>query len=407
MMKPLHTARHLFRTAALTAVALLGGSGACRAQIPAVQGVLNAVSLDSMVRTVRQLSGEAPVFIGGVQDTIRSRAYTEPGNEKAFQYLKARMVAYGLQLDSVEVGARKSLIATLPGARADFWILGGHYDGVGLPGQAFSTADDNASGCGAIVEAARLLSSLPQPLPLTVRFAFWDEEEQGFIGSTDFIPFLNPFLHRGYINVDMLGYDGNNDAACDLFTAPVERSQALANTAQSVVSLYNLGLSPQRIDPGPYNTDYAPFWNSGRTAIGLAEDMNGDRNPAYHTAADSLSRFNLPYYRKMGQWAIATLLHALLSDPLSVDAASPGAAPTAVFSGRALLLELPAAGALRVRWVDALGRVVVTTSGQYRAGSATVPAPEALVPGVYTAWLEWSAPGAPPAVQAVRAAVLR
>lgn len=358
------------------------------AQIPAVQTAVNAVSLDSLTHFVRQLSGETPVVIGGVQDTIRNRAQFHPGNEKAFQFLREKMQRYGLQVDSVVggiTGERKSLVATLPGSSAASYSIGAHYDCVGIGQAAFAGADDNASGCAAVIEAARIFSAMPV-IPLTLRFCFWDEEELGMLGSRDYAQaVLNPTTHRGYINLDMIGYDGNGDSLIELYTDPRGRSQALASVAENVRALYNIGLQIERVDPGPANTDYAPFWDLNYTAIGLAEDLNGDRNPKYHQLGDSLILFNLPYFRKLTQLAIAALAHCAIVDPLSVAA---GPTPSAAFSvwayndagSTSLRIRVPERGTVVLKIFDAAGRLIQSKATPLDAGTHTVSLSDRALP---------------------------
>ena len=382
--------------------------GLVRAQLPAVQAAVNAVSLDSLTHFVRQLTGEVPVTINGVQDTIRSRAQGHPGNEKAFHFLREKMQGYGLQVDSVvsgASGARKSLIATLPGTSGNAYSIGAHYDCVGIGNPFFAGADDNASGCAAVIEAARILSAMPV-MPRTLRFCFWDEEELGLLGSRDYVQTtLNPALHRGYLNLDMIGYDGNGDSLIELYTDPRGLSQTFATVAENVRALYNIGLQIERVDPGPANTDYAPFWELSYTAIGLAEDLNGDRNPKYHQLGDSLQLFDLPYFRKLTQLALATLAHSTIADPLGIVAGpSPGEALhlwAYADAGRTTLrARIPTRGELAFEIFDATGRQVLSESGLFDAGTHTLSISEKTLPvGVYFCRAIFSAQGVAPIQQ--------
>jgi hypothetical protein len=381
------------------------------AQLPAVQAAVDAVNLDSLTQFVRQISGESPVIIGGVQDTIRSRAQFHPGNEKAFRFLREKMQSYGLQIDSVvggTTGTRKSLIATLPGASPISYSIGAHYDCVGVGNPAFAGADDNGSGCAAVIEAARILSAMPA-MPLTLRFCFWDEEELGLLGSRDYTQTaLNPTTHRGYLNLDMIGYDGNGDSLIELYTDPRGLSQTFATVAENVRGLYNIGLQIERVDPGPPNTDYAPFWDLNYTAIGLAEDLAGDRNTKFHQFGDSLQLFNLPYFRKLTQLAIATITHSVIADPLGLEA---GPAPDRVFSvwsfqdvgGVNLRVRIPQRGELLLEIFDAAGRPVFSNSATREAGTHTLSlANENLPMGIYICSATFSAPGRAPMQQRLR-----
>jgi Zn-dependent M28 family amino/carboxypeptidase len=96
------------------------------------------------------------------------------------------------------------------GGRGPAVILGAHYDGqgrCGSNGEVCPSADDNASGVAALLEAARLLAARRSALRGDVVIAFFGAEEQGIMGSTHFarhppIPFGR--VER-MINLDMVG----------------------------------------------------------------------------------------------------------------------------------------------------------------------------------------------------------
>ncbi|MEQ8821488.1 MAG: M20/M25/M40 family metallo-hydrolase [Sumerlaeia bacterium] len=96
--------------------------------------------------------------------------------------------------------------------------LGAHYDhlGYGMASQTLARpdeahlmhpgADDNASGVGAVLEAARRLMSLKER-PRPVLIAFWSAEEYGLAGSRAFLSegVLPPGEIIAYVNLDMVG----------------------------------------------------------------------------------------------------------------------------------------------------------------------------------------------------------
>ena len=284
------------------------------AQNPVIQDIQGDVELDSMTHFVSQLTGEEQIMINGVPDTILSRHTNEPGNEKAFQFVKQKFTTFGLLVDSMQFSTTgKNLFGIKIGTQYQDrkFILGAHYDnmptGIVAPG-----ADDNASGAAAVIEAARLFSNYN--FPFTVVFALWDEEEQGLLGSSAYASMAasNNDTILGYINMDMLGWDGNNDSMADLHIRPVAYSIQLADKAIEADSIYSIGLGLHIVNPGTGSTDHAAFWNSGFTAIGINEEYGNDFNPFWHTPADSLGQFNLPFYEKCAKLAYATLAECAL-----------------------------------------------------------------------------------------------
>jgi carboxypeptidase Q len=78
-----------------------------------------------------------------------------------------------------------NVIASLPGgARKDeIVMLGAHLDSW----QAATGATDNAAGCAVALEAVRILAALNLKMERTVRVALWDAEEEGLVGSREYV----------------------------------------------------------------------------------------------------------------------------------------------------------------------------------------------------------------------------
>ena len=118
-----------------------------------------------------------------------------------------------------EEGEARNVLARLPGGDGPLVVLGAHLDhlGFGGPGslavgvrEIHNGADDNASGCAVLLEAARLLSLGAAPAG-DVIFAFWSGEELGLLGSRPFA--RNPTVDMERIacnlNLDMVGRAGD------------------------------------------------------------------------------------------------------------------------------------------------------------------------------------------------------
>ena len=78
-----------------------------------------------------------------------------------------------------------NIIAEIPGTdRADeIVMLGAHFDSW----HSGTGATDNAAGSVVMMEAMRILKALNLPLRRTVRIALWTGEEQGLIGSREYV----------------------------------------------------------------------------------------------------------------------------------------------------------------------------------------------------------------------------
>ena len=78
-----------------------------------------------------------------------------------------------------------NILADIPGKdpKAGYIMAGAHLDSW----VAGDGATDNGAGTVVIMEAARILASLPVKPKRTIRFALWSGEEQGLLGSTAYI----------------------------------------------------------------------------------------------------------------------------------------------------------------------------------------------------------------------------
>ncbi|MEG3155172.1 M20/M25/M40 family metallo-hydrolase [Sphingomonas sp. RB1R13] len=78
-----------------------------------------------------------------------------------------------------------NIIAEIPGrdAKAGYVMAGGHFDSW-IAGDG---ASDNGAGSVVVIEAARILRSLGVAPKRTIRFALWEGEEQGLLGSRAYI----------------------------------------------------------------------------------------------------------------------------------------------------------------------------------------------------------------------------
>src|SRR5688572_30804844 len=142
-------------------------------QNPYITSILNDIRIDSLVDFVEKISGEEGVVVNGNLDTIYSRHKSRPGNELAFQYIIQEFERLGLQSDSMVFSATgKNALAIQPGSvyPDKYYIICSHYDGMpNLPIAA--AADDDGSGVGAVLEAARVLSKYQ--FEYTLIYAIW------------------------------------------------------------------------------------------------------------------------------------------------------------------------------------------------------------------------------------------
>src|SRR4051794_19736374 len=164
-----------------------------------------------------------------------------------------------------------NVIAELPGVNTRNVVMAGaHLDSVTVgPG-----INDNGSGSAALLETALMMAnSKPQN---TLRFGWWAAEEEGLVGSTDYVEGLSQAqLDRIalYMNYDMVGspngFLGVYDANESSFAAPVvvpDGSEAIERVYES---FYTSVGQPYDDTQFSGRSDYQAFIEAGIASGGL------------------------------------------------------------------------------------------------------------------------------------------
>ncbi len=277
-----------------------------------IQFLINQTNLDTLTHFVNILSGEDSVTINDTTYLLLSRYLYHPHNDLAADFIYQTLTRFNLSpSNQIYSSTGRNVYAVKTGTTFpdQEFIICAHYDD--MPPQPPSPgADDNASGVAAVLEAARLLSQIPTPY--TIIFALWDEEEMGSWGSRNYA--LQAYLSGedilGVVNLEMLGWDSDDDGLYDIHTKPIANSVELANLIDSLQIHYNLGLTSVIHNPGTTASDHSSFWNHGYSAIVFGEAFfSGDGNPFYHTSNDKIEHFNLNYFHNLSKLAVATISH--------------------------------------------------------------------------------------------------
>lgn len=144
-------------------------------------------------------------------------------------------VEFGGPIESTDTSATWNVIGVLrgsdPRAANEVIILSAHLDHLGVnesiggPDKIFNGADDDASGCVAVLELARVLAAGKRPRR-TIYFVGFGSEERGGYGSQQFIS--NPPIPLTQIvanlNLEMLGRPDPKTPAGMLWLTGFERS---------------------------------------------------------------------------------------------------------------------------------------------------------------------------------------
>ena len=212
------------------------------------------------------------------------------------------------QIQHLPQASLNNVIATKVGTLLpdQFYIICAHYDDM-PSGPLAPGADDNASGTVTVLEAARVLARYN--LQHSIRFVLFAGEEQGLVGSAHYAAqaYANGDQILGVINLDMIGYDGNNDGRMEIHAGNMLNSQEIGNLVRNNNINWGLSLMTEYITSGSTGaSDHASFWTYGYPAILLIEDFQ-DFTPFYHTVNDVLSTLRPSYFEKIAKLAIGSI----------------------------------------------------------------------------------------------------
>jgi Zn-dependent M28 family amino/carboxypeptidase len=206
-----------------------------------------------------------------------------------------------------------NVIAELEGKNEDNVVMAGaHLDSV-IEGPGIN---DNGSGSSALLETALMMANLNPPN--TVRFAWWAAEEQGLVGSTDYVEGLSQAERDRialYMNYDMVGspnyifmvYDADES------TFPAPEGVPIPPGSTAIEDLYESYYTwiGEPYDDTEFSgrSDYQAFIENGIPSGGLftgAEEVKTEEqeaiwggtageqfDPCYHEACDDIDNLDL------------------------------------------------------------------------------------------------------------------
>lgn len=179
-----------------------------------------------------------------------------------------------------------NVTATIPATLNDapVVILGAHYDSeAGSPG-----ADDNASGIAAMLSIAEAIAAEPRR-DYTVILVFFDQEEEGKIGSAAFARQLvnaSEDIHSMH-SIDMAGWDSDGDRAIEI-DAPESWYPRYEQAAREM----DVPITRVTYD----SSDHVSFRDRGIDAVCLGEAFRlRDSSPHRHRSTDTADTLNHAY----------------------------------------------------------------------------------------------------------------
>lgn len=215
--------------------------------------MIGQVNPDRALNDLRRLTGEEPTCTASGCYTITNRITGSPGLLWATDYISKELASVGYSVESQSWSRSgftdRNLIARKPGVISpteEIYFVA-HVDGVKRDsGERFPAADDDGSGSVDNLELARILSSYS--FSRTVVLLFTTGEEQGRLGARSYLNQLSPpklSSIQYVVDVDMVGYDGNDDGVMELWHGGHPPSMALTQMMSETISAYQLDLTPR------------------------------------------------------------------------------------------------------------------------------------------------------------------
>jgi carboxypeptidase Q len=209
----------------------------------------------------------------------------------------------------------------MAGAHLDSWVAG---DG----------AADNAAGSAVIMEAARILASLPVKPRRTIRFALWSGEEQGLFGSAAYIerhlarrpvssdPVLarHPYINQTYPITplpgfkDLAGYFNIDNGSGKIRGIYAEGNFAAIPMLRSWMSPFESMGASRVVAQKTEGTDHEMMAAMGLPAFQFIQDPLDYDSKVHHTNLDTFDHLRSEDLRQAAVILATVLLQAADSD---------------------------------------------------------------------------------------------
>ena len=257
---------------------------------------------------------EAPLRAWVEALAVPRHAVGDPdANRRAAEFVAMELASlgYAVKYD----GEHRNVVALPKDADATLTFVGAHYDSVrGTPG-----ADDNASGVAVLLACAR---AVRRP---SVGFVAFNREEDGLLGSSDFVPRWKERVRNAHI-LEMVGCrsrePGSQRKPPKLPVPVPETGDFLAivsnrDSNDELDAVLSLGgtlpvvglktfLGVERLLPTLLRSDHAPFWEARIPAL-MWTDTAEFRNPHYHRASDTPDTLDYAFMAEVAALLAATL----------------------------------------------------------------------------------------------------
>ncbi len=280
---------------------------------------------------------------------LQGRNNGTEGGRRAAAYVAGQFRAAGLKTEFQDFDKGRNVIGVLEGESKEAVVVAAHHDGHGiLQGKVQPGADDNATGVALVIELAReLAKSRPKR---TILFLSFDAEEDGLLGSREFVKAgLYPDVAAAFV-FDLVGGRFFEWEAESLYALGSESSERLSAVVRST-KVDGLAVAPMGIfllEPVPdfARSDYAAFRAKGVPFVFFSTGTPW----YYHTEHDTPEVVDFPKLARVAAYAKAVVVETASSPERPVFRKAPPAAEdlAAVRGGLSRMLE----NAERLRWPE-------------------------------------------------------
>jgi Zn-dependent M28 family amino/carboxypeptidase len=253
-------------------------------------------------------------------DSMEGRLAGSPGGRRARGWIERELQAIGVAAigpsyeQPVRLRSRSSsdtlganVVARIPGRNPGLpvIVLSAHYDHLGVRGgQVYNGADDDASGCVALLAIAERLKKAP--IDHDVVLAFFDGEESGLTGARAFVRAPSVPLDRIAIdiNLDMVSrQDGGALWVAGTSHYPFLRPtvERVAKGAAVAVRLGHDTKSLKPDDDWTESSDHGAFHDNGIPFLYLGVEDHAD----YHRPGDDAEKVLPSFFRGVVDFADA------------------------------------------------------------------------------------------------------
>lgn len=194
-------------------------------------------------------------------------------------------------------------------------VLGAHLDHLGKFRKIiFNGANDNATGCTALLQVAGFLSQYE--FKKNIIIAFFTAEEEGLIGSKDLVRKLKSIdIKPSYmINFEMLGIPMNEFSLRQVYLAGYEMSNLAEKMNQYtdfefVVPFYN------EYDHSIFTrSDNLPFYEGYEIPAHTLCAFTVTNDPNYHTSSDTFDNLDVEYLNRVINTSATVVANLIAND---------------------------------------------------------------------------------------------